>query len=108
MNNEKSIAESIYDEIIIEKEVFILKFNNESEENQLFRREVSSSFIQFHFCVKGSASFSFNNGSYRIPVNEETSLLLYNPERDLPIEVVVNPQSWVISLLFPMIVKQDG
>lgn len=102
MNNEKSIAESIYDEIIIEKEVFILKFNNESEENQLFRREVSSSFIQFHFCVKGSASFSFNNGSYRIPVNEETSLLLYNPERDLPIEVVVNPQSWVISLLFPI------
>ena len=102
MDNEKSIAESIYEEVIVEKEVFILKFNNDSHENQMFKREVSSSFIQFHFCIKGTASFSFNNGSYRLPVHEDSSLLLYNPERDLPIEVSVSPQSWVLSLLFPI------
>ena len=102
MNNEKSVAESIYEEIPIEKEFFILKFNNETTDSQLFKREVSSSFIQFHFCVKGHASFSFNNGSYRLPVQEDSSLLLYNPERDLPIEVSVGAHSWVLSFLFPI------
>ncbi len=102
MNSDKSIAEGIYEETVIEEGFFILKFHNETDENQLFKREVSSNFIQFHFCVKGTGSFSFNNGNYRLPINEDSSLLLYNPERDLPIEVSVNPHSWVLSVLLPI------
>ncbi|RDK88599.1 AraC family transcriptional regulator [Marinirhabdus gelatinilytica] len=100
--SEKNIAEGIYRETKIEEGFFVLKFNNESTENQLYRREVSSDYIQFHFCVKGSGAFSFNNGNYRLPILEDTSLLLYNPERDLPIEVAVAPNSWVISVLLPI------
>ena len=100
--SEKNIAEGIYRETKIEEGFFVLKFNNESTENQLYRREVSSDYIQFHFCVKGSGAFSFNNGNYRLPIFEDTSLLLYNPERDLPIEVAVAPNSWVISVLLPI------
>jgi AraC-like DNA-binding protein len=99
---QESIAQSIYDETVLDSDIFILKFINETSENSLFKREVSSSFIQFHFCVKGSASFSFNNGNYRLPIMDETSLLLYNPQRDLPIEVSVSPGSWVLSLLLPI------
>lgn len=102
MEQEKSIAESIYEEVALEQDVFILKFTNDTSENQLFKREVSSGFIQFHFCLKGAASFSFNNGTYRLPIQEDFSLLLYNPQRDLPIEVSVQPQSWVLSLLVPI------
>lgn len=102
MNSEKNVAKGIYDETIIEDGFFILKFNNETHENQLFKREVSAHFIQFHFCVKGTASFSFNNGGYRLPLPEDSSLLLYNPERDLPIEVSVNANSWVLSVLIPI------
>lgn len=100
--SEKNIAKGIYNETRIDEGFFVLKFNNESTENQLYRREVSADYIQFHFCVKGSGAFSFNNGNYRLPIQEETSLLLYNPERDLPIEVVVAPNSWVISVLLPI------
>ena len=100
--SDKNVAEGIYDETIIEEGFFILKFNNETDEIQRFKREVNSNFIQFHFCVKGTGSFSFNNGNYRLPIQEDTSLLLYNPQRDLPIEVSVNPYSWVLSVLLPI------
>lgn len=98
----KNIAQGIYRETQIEEGFFILKFTNDTNESQVYKREVSSDFIQFHFCVKGSGSFSFNNGNYRLPIQEETSLLLYNPERDLPIEVAVAAHSWVLSVLLPI------
>jgi len=87
MISDKNVAEGIYDETIIEDGFFILKFNNETDEIQRFKREVNSNFIQFHFCVKGTGSFSFNNENYRLPIQEDSSLLLYNPQRELPIEV---------------------
>lgn len=102
MNVEKNVVEGIYNETTIEEGFFILKFENETNEVQLFKRQVSQDFIQFHFCVKGTGSFSFNNGSYRLPIQEDGSLLLYNPQRDLPIEVAVNPHSWVLSVLLPI------
>ncbi|MFC7356280.1 helix-turn-helix transcriptional regulator [Jejudonia soesokkakensis] len=101
-NNSKSIAQGIYNETTLEDGFYILKFQNETNENQLFKREVSSDYIQFHFCIKGGGSFSFNNGNYRLPILEDTSLLLYNPQRDLPIEVSVQPHSWVLSVLLPI------
>lgn len=99
---DESVVKGIYDETIIDDSFFILKFTNETRVNQLFKREVIASFIQFHFCIKGTASFSFNNDNYRLPIKEETSLLLYNPQRDLPIEVSVSPNSWVLSVLLPI------
>ncbi|GEQ84781.1 AraC family transcriptional regulator [Patiriisocius marinistellae] len=100
--SEESIAQGIYKETVIEDGFFILKFQNETDDNQLFTREVSDDYIQFHFCAKGAGSFSFNNGSYRLPIQEDTSLLLYNPQRELPIEVSVAAHSWVISVLLPI------
>jgi AraC-like DNA-binding protein len=102
MDIQKNVAQSFYEETIIEPGFFILKFNNETDENQTFRREVSSNFIQFHFCIKGSASFVFNEGNYTLPIHEENSLLLYNPQRDLPMNLVLNKHSWVISVLLPI------
>ena len=55
MDFQKNIAQSFYDETMIEPGFFILKFNNETDVTQSFKREVSSNFIQFHFCIKGSA-----------------------------------------------------
>ncbi|WP_271392324.1 helix-turn-helix transcriptional regulator [Aequorivita sinensis] len=109
MNNQKNTAQSLpengvgfYEEIAIETGFFILKFNNETNENQIFKREVSSNFIQFHFCIKGAASFSFNNGNYVLPIKENNSLLLYNPQRDLPLDLHVTPNTWVLSVLLPI------
>ncbi len=109
MEAPKNVAQSLptkeigfYEETTISPGFFILKFNSETDENQTFKREVSSNFIQFHFCIKGSASFVFNEGNYKLPIQEGNSLLLYNPQRDLPLDLSLNPHSWVLSVLLPI------
>lgn len=109
MLTEKNVAKGtdfnqsfIYEETAIESNFFILKFNNEEAENKSFKREVSSNFIQFHFCIKGSAVFMFNEGNYVLPLKEENSLLLYNPQHDLPLNLTLQKHSSVISILLPI------
>ncbi|MGO3182476.1 MAG: helix-turn-helix transcriptional regulator [Aequorivita sp.] len=102
METQKNTAQGFYEEIAIEPGFFILKFNNETDESQAFKREVNANFIQFHFCIKGSASFAFNEGNYKLPIQENHSLLLYNPQLDLPINMVLEKQSWALSLLLPI------
>ena len=102
MNSEKSIAQSFYEETQVDLGFFILKFTNDSSENQYFKREVNSNFIQFHFCVKGQGAFVFNEGNYNLPILEDHALLLYNPKLDLPIELSLQPKSWLISILLPI------
>lgn len=96
---EKNIAAGFVDETKIEEGFYILKFQNEEKLPGNISREIDSSFIQFHFCVKGKAKFLFNNSSYELPLEEEKSLLLYNPQRNLPINLELQPKSWVISLV---------
>ncbi len=109
MKFQKNVAQSpssnevgVYGETVIEPGFYILKFNNETDDNQTFKREVSSNFIQFHFCIKGSAIFSFNEGNYVLPLKEDNSLLLYNPQRDLPLNLSLQKNSWVLSILLPI------
>ncbi len=98
-SNPKNVAESIQEEIRLEAGFFVLKFTNETLDKQRLERAIDSQFIQFHFCVKGSALFHFNQGGYQLPLREEQSLLLYNPQRDLPMNLELEPDTWVLSLL---------
>ncbi|WP_298532450.1 AraC family transcriptional regulator [uncultured Algibacter sp.] len=99
LNTGKSIAKSSFDETRIEDGVIVLAYKNEANEVQSVAKEIDSDFIQFHFCVKGSSQFVFNQGRYRLNILEENSLLLYNPQRDLPIDLEINPHSWMVSIL---------
>jgi AraC-like DNA-binding protein len=98
-NKEKNIAKGTFDEVEIEKDFFVLTYQNESGDFETLEREIDSSFIQFHYCLKGSSKFIFNEGRYALDILEENSLLLYNPQRDLPIHLIVNPHSWLVSIL---------
>ncbi len=95
----KSVAKGTFNETKIDDGFFVLTYQNENPVIKTLEREIDSSFIQFHFCVKGSSTFMFNNGNYTLNIQEETSLLLYNPQRDLPIHLDVNPNSWLVSIL---------
>ena len=99
INANKSIAKSSFEETKVDDGVLVLTYKNEASEIQLLEKEIDSDFIQFHFCVKGSSQFVFNEGRYRLNILEENSLLLYNPQRDLPINLEVNPHSWMVSVL---------
>lgn len=96
---EKNNAERIFEETKLEEGILIYKFQNEGAETLKVFRNISRSFIQFHFFGKGDGTFLFNNGSYRIPLEEEKALLLYNPKRELPIDLELKPKSWLISVV---------
>ncbi len=98
-NKLKSIAESSFEETKVDDGVLVLTHKNDTAGVQSLTREINSEFIQFHFCVKGSSEFVFNGGAYRLNIFAENSLLLYNPKRDLPINLEINPNSWMVSIL---------
>ncbi len=96
---QKNIAEGLLEEIWIEDHFQVLKMKNDQDQSQTVVREIDSSFIQFHYTIKGSGIFSFNNGSYTLPIHDETSLLLYNPQRSLPMNLELKPNTWIVSLI---------
>ena len=84
---------------MIEDGFYVLKIQNDTEDKALVEREIDSSFVQFHFCLKGSSQFLFNQGSYQLAVTEENSLLLYNTQKDLPLNLILQPNSWLLSVV---------
>ena len=95
----KSVARGTFDETFIEDGFFVLTHKNETNAIEILEREIDSTFIQFHFCTKGTADFVFNDGNYTLNITEDTSLLLYNPQRDLPIHLELQPHSWLVSFV---------
>ncbi|MGB1448734.1 MAG: helix-turn-helix transcriptional regulator [Flavobacteriaceae bacterium] len=94
-NNDKSLAMLT----TIEEGFYVLRFQNDSTKELRETREMSSSFLQFHFCTKGHADFIFNQGNYTFPVEEENNILLFNPQRDLPLDLKLSPNTWLISII---------
>lgn len=95
----KNVAISSYNKITLEDDFFVLTCQNETHENQLLKKEIGQEFIQFHFCLKGLSTFNFNEGRYTLDIGEETSLLLYNPQRTLPININLKANTWIVSIL---------
>ncbi len=85
--------------IKIEDDFVLIRFQNDG--NEIFRveKEISQGLIQFHFGIKGKAKLIFNQGNYALDVNEEKSLLLYNPQKELPLNLELAPNSWMISVI---------
>ena len=52
-----------------------------------------------HFCLRGNSKFLFNESSYSFDVLDNRSILLYNPQRKLPINLEIQPKTTLISIL---------
>ncbi|GAA4280114.1 helix-turn-helix transcriptional regulator [Gaetbulibacter aestuarii] len=97
--SKKNNAQSSFEETPIDTGFLILTYKNDESSAQNIVKEIHSDYIQFHFCVKGTGKFSFNQGRYILDIHEENSLLLYNPQRQLPIDLTLEPNSWMVSIL---------
>src|SRR6476660_2330329 len=85
--------------IKIEEDFTLIRFQNDSEETYRATHEIKTGLIQFHFGLKGKAKLIFNEGNYALELQEEKSLLLYNPQKELPLNIELGRQSWVISVI---------
>jgi hypothetical protein len=90
---------SSFEEIKIDTDFTLLRFQNDSDTTETSEKQVGTGLIQFHFNVKGKGKFIFNNNSYTLDLNEEKALLLYNPQKELPLHLEIAPKSWIISIL---------
>jgi AraC-like DNA-binding protein len=95
----KSIAQSTFKETVLENGFRLIEFQNESDKIDRFARDIDSTFIQLHFCIKGNSKFLFNNGNYTFDVLDQRSIILYNPQRKLPINLEIYPKTTLVSIL---------
>ena len=85
-------------EIHLEDKFRILTQKNINN-NQIIREDIDSSYIQFHFVLKGNINFLFNNGSYKLNIEKKKYLMLYNPTKDLPLNINIDEKSTLICIL---------
>ncbi|PHQ59733.1 MAG: AraC family transcriptional regulator [Maribacter sp.] len=97
--SEKNVAQGSFTEVLIEDGFYVLKIQNDTSEIKRIARDIDSTFIQFHFCLKGRAKFIFNEGRYALDVSEENSLLLYNTQQDLHMNLELAANSWLVSIV---------
>ena len=90
---------SSHEIITIENDFTLIRLQSDDTESFHFKRHVQQGLIQFHFGIKGKAKFIFNEGNYALEMKEEKSLLFYNPQKELPINIELSPSSWVISVI---------
>lgn len=95
--NSKNNEEKPFEEIHLEPGFFVMLFKNETSDLQEFTKDVSREFIQFHFCLKGSSKFHYNQNSYSFDIIDSKHMLLYNSEKDLPLSLELRSKSWLLS-----------
>ena len=99
---DKSIASGTLEERNIEGGLYLLYSKNESEDVQRIERVVGLEYLQFHFCVTERMQLVFNGGNYTMPLDSERSIVLYNPQVALPMNVLLVPGASMVSLLMPI------
>jgi len=97
--NLKNIAKGTFESFKVEDGLILLKSANTSTSQLNYQYSISKDYIQFHFCLKGYANFLYNEGAYIFSVQHENSILLYNPDKELPINLVLEQESQVLSIL---------
>ena len=100
---EKNNDKSSFELIEIDPSCYVLRAKNDTDAALDITHTVAQDFLQFHFCLKGQMNFKYNQGSYTFPLNEDHSILLYNPAKELPIDVELSPNTWLVSVLISII-----
>ena len=97
-NSKKNTSKGKIENTRVGDGFFMVRVENHEDEPLRIRRDIDKSLIQFYFAVQGGAEFLFNNGNYRLKLEQEKSLLFYNPLVALPLDIEVQPGSKLVFL----------
>ena len=95
----ENIDESSKENTLIEQGFMVLRYENENKKVLQKKMLITREYIQFHFWLKGAGKLLFNNGNYEFQIKEEHAVLLYNPTQDLPLNLNLEPNSWIVSVI---------
>lgn len=76
-------------------DIYLAHIDNNTPFTDTVTKGIDKKFIQFYFCTKGGMTFNFNNGNYKINLNDGFSFLIYNPSLELPLNLSINSDSKV-------------
>jgi AraC-like DNA-binding protein len=85
-------------EINIQEGFSVLKIENTTNEILKYVKDVSSDFIQIHFCVNADAELHYGP-YYSQDVKSQKSMLLYNPNQDLQINLSLGVKGKYLAFL---------
>ena len=85
---EKSTSKCSVQNVAVNEGIALVRVLNESDNEMVLKRLVDSRLIQFFFSAQGTAEFVFGP-QYSLSLNEDKSLLFYNPRKDLPLHIKV-------------------
>lgn len=97
--DEKNVAYGSQEEWLSEEEFSVLRILHDGPDKLRVTRAIDRSYIQFHFCLRGNGKFIFNEGRYALDVAADQSLLLYNTQLDLPMNLELQPGTGIISVI---------
>ena len=83
----------------IDNDLYYYNFSNLDNSKVSVYYETEIRFIQFHFCLSGNLSFEYNNGAYSFSLQKDSSILLFNPSANLPVNVIMDSETKFISIL---------
>lgn len=87
------------EEISVEEGFTLLKTHNSGEVSKEVFKSVDKTCLQIHFCLHNSVKLLFNQGNYSINIASQNSLLLYNPQQELPIHIELEANAKLLTLL---------
>lgn len=109
----KDSVSPIKEDVLLGEKFLCLRIHNQNSDDRVFKKDIDASYIQFHFCLKGDLDFIFNEGNYSLNLSTNKFLILYNPKKDLPVNISLKSNSIFISALisinkFHKLFSQDG
>ena len=109
----KDSVSPIKEDVLLGEKFLCLRIHNQNSDDRVFKKDIDASYIQFHFCLKGDLDFIFNQGNYSLNLSTNKFLILYNPKKDLPVNINLKSNSIFISALisinkFHKLFSQDG
>jgi len=90
--NLKNTHKSKITEHKLSTDIYIAQIDNFTESTESILKGIDKRYIQFYFCTKGSLTFNFNNGIYKINLHENKSFLFYYPTLDIPLSLNINAE----------------
>jgi len=77
------------EELVVQDGFTIIKIENTNGDQLKYSRDVNNDFIQMHFCLNKLSQLHFGP-HYTLDVKSQSSVLLYNPNQDLPINLSID------------------
>lgn len=86
--------------IFDEKNTFkVLHFNNLTEENQLFKEALNTSYIQIYFCLSENCIVAINMEHCAVPIKTNGSSMIYFKDETMNVLFNLPPKSELIGIL---------